>query len=215
VTINWKAPIGIAIAIVIIVAAFLLWHGCNPSPVPPQKLAVDSTVIKAYQSDTAALHHKADSSITIATSQKHRADSLQVIVNSFGIRLDSKAKQITDLIAKVNSLAPIDTTAYSAAVLDLEEQVNDGIGLVQQYKDSVGVLSTVNAALRQADSMTINTLGRETVDCNNFAFALQLDVQRLRQDSAVLATSLVKSKKTTKISILIAAILAGIVILKK
>jgi len=214
-TLNWKTPIGIVIALLLLVGAWLLWVKCNPSPVPQQKLAVDSTVYNNYKRDTAALHHQVDSSTAIATTQKRRADSLQGIVNAFGIRLDSKAKQITDLITKVNSLQPTNTTAYSAAVLVLEQQVNDGIGLVQEYRDSIGVLSTVNAALRAADSTTIATLGKETVDCNNFAFALQLDVQRLRSDSAVLSTALVKSKKATKISILISAILAGIVILKK
>jgi hypothetical protein len=215
VTINWKTPIGIAIAIVIIVAAFLLWHGCNPSPVPPQKLAVDSTVIKAYQRDTAALHAELSQSNNERFMWIHRYDSVESIINVMNGKLTTKAQQITALIAKVNSLAPIDTTAYSAAVSDLEQQGESGIALVAQYQDTVRELSNAYAGVKQADSATIATLGRETVDCNNFAFALQLDVQRLRQDSAVLASALVKSKKTTKISILIGAILAAIVILKK
>lgn len=214
-SINWKATITTAIIVFLAFLAFMLWLKCNPSPLPPQKVSVDSTVYKNYQADTIRLKHKADSTSSVALAQKRRGDSLQVIVNSLSVKMDSKAKSINDLIAKVNALQPKDTSAYTDAVNDLTQQVKEGIALVNQYRDSVTSLTSINKAQAKSDSSIMSTLGEEVVDCNNFAFALQLDVQRLREDSVILSNKVVKNAKAAKASILINAILAGIIVLKK
>lgn len=184
--------------------------------VKKQPVAVDSSMIVHYKEDTAALHSRIRLTEGVASAEKRRADSLQKIVNAYDAKLDNKAKTINDLIAKVKKLqSASDTSAYADAVDELVDQVQEGIALVNQYRNKVDSLTNVLWNTIKADSASKADLHQLSVECNNFAFKLQLDVQRLREDSAVLSNKLGKSKKVTRISILINAILGALVILEK
>ena len=184
--------------------------------VKKQAVAVDSTAIVQYKQDTAALHSRIRVTEGVASKEKHRADSLQKIVNAYDAKLDTKAKTINDLIAKVKKLqSASDTSAYADAVDELVDQVQEGIALVNQYRSKVDSLTKVLWTTIKADSASKSDLHQLSVECNNFAFKLQLDVQRLREDSAVLSNKLNKSKKVTRIAILVAAIEAAILVLQR
>lgn len=202
--------------VILAVIAFGVWLKCNPSPLPPQKVSVDSTVYKKYQADTADLHWMLRNSQAAYTVTYRQKDSLQAIVNQDEARLGTRAVTINSLVAQVHHYeATRDTTALLDIIDSLTDEVEQGIADVRGYEVQNHTLDSAYRSVISIDSVIKQTLGTEVVDCNNFAFALQLDVQRLRSDSAILSNSLVKSKKATKISILINAILAGIIILKK
>lgn len=199
-----------------IVLAFIIWYNCNPSPLPKQKLAVDSTVIKKYQADTLRLQHIADSATKSSNSQKHRADSLQLIVNTDEARLGTRAITINGLLSKVHLYEQTrDTTALLDIIDSLTDEVEQGIAVVWDYETQNHKLDSAYKSEIKSDSVIKATLGTEVVDCNNFAFAIQLDVQRLRSDSATLSNKLVKSKKTAKLAVLVDGVLAALLFLKK
>lgn len=203
------AAIGIALA-------WLIWYNCNPSPLPKQKLAVDSTVIKKYQADTAILHARIKLIVEYEQVQKDRADSLQYLVTQDEARLGNRGTTITSLLSQVHHYeATRDTTALLDIIDSLTDEVEQGIAAVWDYETQNHKLDSAYKSVIQSDSFIKATLGTEVVDCNNFAFAIQLDVQRLRSDSAILSNKLVKSKKTAKLAVLVDGVLAALLFLKK
>jgi hypothetical protein len=196
--------------------AWFLWFRCNPSPLPKQKLSVDSTVINKYKADTAFLHDVIRNHVKDREGLIVKVDSLQKIVNTDESRLGTRAKTINDLVGKIKGYEQSrDTTALLDIIDSLTNEVEAGITAVWDYERQNHRLDSALRSVISSDSAIKATLGTEVVDCNNFSFKLQLDVQRLREDSSILANKLIKSKKTAKIAILVDAILAGILILKK
>lgn len=207
----------IAVAIVILLlVAWLSWFKCNPSPLPAQKVNVDTALINKYKRDTANYNLEIALLYRESSYETDRADALQSIVNTDEARLSNRATTITGLISKVKGYeATRDTTALLDIIDSLTDEVEQGIAAVRSYEIQNHLLDSAYKAVISIDSSQKAILIQMASECNNLAFKLQLDVQRLQNDSAVLSNSLVKSKKTAKISILVNALLAAILILKK
>lgn len=203
------AAIGIALA-------FIIWYNCNPSPLPKQKLAVDSTVIKKYQADTAMLHDMVRNQILDREQKMVIIDSLKGVIRTDESRLGIRAQTINDLVDKIHGYEKAkDTAALLVTIDSLIDEVDFGIAEVTSYEAQNKRLQHAVDSIFHVDSLIKATLGTEVVDCNNFAFAVQLDVQRLRSDSAILSNKLVKSKKTAKLAVLVDGVLAALLFLKK
>lgn len=186
------------------------WYKCSCNPLPQQKLAVDSSVILKYKSDTARLHANIETANKERAYYEGKADSLQQIVNMDEARLGTRAVTINDLVAQVKRFkATADTAALLNIIDSLTDEVEQGIAAVWDYEQQNHRLDSALRSVIASDSLIKSTLHEENVACNNFAFVLQLDVTRLRSDSAILAGKLIKSKKYSKISTLVNAALAA------
>lgn len=186
---------------------------CNQRPLPPQeatiKLAIDSMVIaeqirKEYY-DVRGAHDS-----VVIVQMRRNNDSLRGIVVMWRERSQGRAIIIKNLIAQRDSLTT--PAEKEANYQELKKQVQDGMELVEIWQGNAEMLDSNYRSLVDTLQKSIHLKDSLFRDEHNSFMDYKKTSDALVEYYKNLLT---RSKKKTFIAGLIAAILAGLLILKK
>lgn len=196
-----------------VLVAVLFWQWKCTTPIVDIKH--EQHLLDSFHSETVNRDH-----FIIAERQLYRdsighlRDSLDYInkqKDTLTAKLSFRRQTINGLIAEVKYYAD-STIAYKHAVDSLVAQIEQGIPEVVQYIDLSDSAKAKYENTIKFQASIIHLLDSTAGACNQSQFNLQLQNQQLLSDLASLQK---KVKRGSRLSILIAAVLGGALILKK